>query len=124
MFEFLGPVFAAIKSFFMFFQPVWDFFVETKIPEQIDNVDYKGLFTNGWFMVPFVAMIGWEVYKQSINSIIIILLLSGSWAFFGTPYMQEIMGRDEIAIEAVLPIVGGACAVLGFIIYRIFFRSD
>lgn len=124
MFEFLDPVFAAIKSFFMFFSPILDFIIETKIPEQIDNVDYKGLFTNGWFMVPFVGLLAWEVYKQAINSVIIILLLTGSWAFFGTPYAQEVMGRDEIALDSVLPIVGGACAVLGFIIYRIFFKSD
>lgn len=124
MFEFLEPVFAAIKSFFMFFQPVLDFIIGTKVPEQIDSIDYKGLFTNGWFIVPFIAMIGWEIYKQAINSIIIILLLTASWAFFGTPYMQEVIGQEEIQLEAILPIIAGACAVFGFIIYRIFLKSD
>ena len=124
MFEFLDPVFAAIKSFFMFFKPDLDFIVATKGPEQIDSIDYKGLFSNSWFLVPYIAMIAWNIYKQAFNSLIIILLFTGCWAFFGTPYMQEIMGRDEIQLEAVLPLVAGACAVLGFIIYRIFFKSD
>ena len=124
MFEFLDPVFAAIKAFFMFFQPVLDFIVSTKVPEQIDKIDYKGLFSNGWFLVPYIAMLAWNVYKQAINSLLIILLLTGCWAFFGTPYMQEIIGQDEIQLNAVLPLVAGACTVFGFIIYRIFFRSD
>lgn len=124
MFEFLVPVWEIIKSFIMFFKPVLDFIVATKIPEQIDTVDYKGLFTNAWFLVPYISMLAWYVYKQALNSLIIVVLLTGSWAFFGTPYMEGIMAQDEIALEAVLPIVGGACAVLGFIIYRIFMKSD
>lgn len=124
MFEFLDPVFAAVKAFFMFFQPVLDFFVSTKVPEQIDKIDYKGLFSNGWFLVPYIAMLAWNVYKQAINSLLIILLLTGCWAFFGTPYMKEIIAQDELQLSAVLPLVAGACTVLGFIIYRIFFKSD
>ena len=108
----------------MFFQPILDFIVATKVPEQIDKIDYKGLFTNGWFLVPYIGMLAWDVYKQAFNSIIIVLLLTGSWAFFGTPYMKGIIGQEEIQLNAVLPLVAGACAVLGFIIYRIFFRSD
>jgi hypothetical protein len=124
MLNFLDPVLAAIKSFFMFFHPVLDFIISTKIPEQIDNVDYQGLFTNGWFLVPYISYLAWNIYKQEINSLIIIVLLTGSWAFFGTPFMKEIMAQDEISLEAILPMVAGACAVLGFIIYRIFFKSD
>ncbi|MCK4840000.1 MAG: hypothetical protein KAS94_14445 [Desulfobulbaceae bacterium] len=121
MFEFLDPFFAATASFF---KAILDFFISTKIPAQIDKIDYKGLFSNGWFMVPYIAMLAWNVYKQAINSIIIIVLLSGCWAFFGTPYMQAIMAQDEIPLNAILPLVAGACAVFGFIIYRIFFKSD
>jgi len=124
MFEFLDPVLPAIKSFFMYFKPALDFIIATKVPEQIDNIDYKGLFTNGWFLVPYIALLAWNVYKQAVNSLIIIVLLTGLWSFFGTPYMKEIMGQEEIALDAVLPIVGGVCAVFGFIIYRIFLKSD
>jgi hypothetical protein len=69
-------------------------------------------------------MIAWNIYKKQLNSIIIILLFTGSWAFFGTPYMREIMGRDEISLDAVLPLVAGACLVLGITIYLIFFKSE
>jgi hypothetical protein len=124
MFEFLDPVLEATKSFFMFFKPVVDFIVSTKVPEQIDKIDYKGLFTNAWFLVPYIAFLAWNVYKQAINAIIITLLLTGSWAFFGTQYMKDIMGREEVALDAILPIVAGACLVLGIIIYRLFLKSD
>ena len=124
MFEFLEPVWGIIKSFLMFFKPVLDFIISTKVPEQIETIDYKGLFTNGWFLVPYLGMIGWNIYKQSINNLIIILLLTASWAFFGTPYMKDVMAQDEIQLEAVLPLVAGACTVLGIIFYIIFFKDE
>ena len=124
MFEFLDPVIAAIKSFFMFFKPVLDFIISTKVPEQVENVDFKGLFSNGWFLVPYIAMLGWNFYKKAINAIIITLLLTGAWAFCGTEYMQDILSRDEIALEAVLPLVAGACTILAIIVYITFFKDE
>jgi len=124
MLEFLDPVIAAIKSFFMFFKPVLDFIVSTKVPEQIETIDYKGLFSNGWFLIPYLAMIGWNVYKKAINALIIIVLLTGAWAFCGTPYMQDVLGREEIALEAVLPLVAGACTILAIIVYIVFFKDE
>ncbi len=124
MFEFLEPVWGVLKSFVMFFKPVLDFIISTKVPEQIENIEYKALFTNGWFLVPYLGMIGWNVYKQSLNNIIIIVLLTGAWAFFGTPYMKEVMGQDEIQLEAVLPLVAGACTILGIIFYIVFFKDE
>ena len=124
MFEFLEPVWGVIKSFIMFFEPVLDFIISTKIPEQIENVEYKELFTNAWFLVPYIGMIGWNIYKQAVNNIIIILLLTVSWAFFGTDYMQDVLAQDEIALEAVLPMIAGACTVLGIIFYLVFFKDD
>lgn len=124
MLDFLAPVFSAIKSFFMFFKPVLDFIISTKVPEQLETIDYKGLFSNGWFLVPYIAMIGWNIYKQAITTIILILLFTGSWAFFGTPLMQDIVGQDEMRLDTVLPLVAGACVVLGIAIYVFLFKSD
>jgi hypothetical protein len=124
MFEFLDPVFAAIKSFFMFFKPVLDFIIDTKVPEQIQEIKYKELFTNGWFLVPYIGILGWNFYKKAVNELIIILLVTGAWAFCGTEYMQDIMGREEIALEAVLPLVAGACTILAVIVYLIFLKDD
>ncbi len=124
MMDILSTLVDGIKAVFLFFQPVSDFITATGIPDQIENVKYQELFTNGWFLVPYLFMIGWNIYKKQLYTIIIILLFTGSWAFFGTPYMRDIMGRDEISLEAVLPLVGGACAVLGITIYLIFFKSE
>lgn len=124
MWDIVASVWESLQGFFLFFKPVLDFVVATKVPEQIENIDYTALSTNGWFLVPYLAMIAWNIYKRQLYSIIIILLLTGSWAFFGTPYMQEIMQQDQIQLEAVLPLVGGACAVMGIIVYLIFFKSE
>ena len=124
MWDILASVWSGIKAFFLFFKPVVDFIVSTGVPDQVENVKYKELFTNGWFMVPYLFMIGWNIYKKQLYTIIIILLFTGSWAFFGTPYMRDIMGRDQISLEAVLPLVGGACVVLVITIYLIFFKSE
>ena len=124
MFEFLDPVLAAIKSFFMFFKPVIDFIISTKVPEQVETIDYKGLFTNGWFLVPYLAMIGWNIYKKAINALVVIILLTGAWAFCGTPYMQDVLGKEEIALGAVLPLVAGACTILAIIVYIFFFKDE
>lgn len=124
MWEILTPFWDGIKAFFLFFRPVLDFIVSTKVPEQIENVDYQALFTNGWFLVPFLALLAWNIYKKQIHSLIIIVLLTGSWAFFGTPYMRGIMEQDQIQLEAILPLVAGACGVLGVIVYLLFFKSE
>jgi hypothetical protein len=124
MWDILGSVWDGIVAFFSFFKPVLDFIVNTGVPDQIENVKYKELFTNGWFMVPYLFMLGWNIYKKQLYTLIIILLFTGTWAFFGTPFMRDIMGRDEISLEAVLPLVAGACVVLGITIYLIFFKSE
>ncbi len=124
MWDIVASIWESLQGFFLFFKPVLDFVVSTKVPEQVENVNYSELFTNGWFLVPYLAVIAWNIYKRQPYSIIIILLLTGSWAFFGTPYMQEIMQQDQIQLEAVLPLVGGACTVMGIIVYLIFFKSE
>ena len=122
--DILGSVWNGINGFFHLFKPLADFITKTGVPDQVENVKYKELFSNAWFLVPYLGMIGWNVYKKQLKTVIVILLFSGSWAFFGTPYMRDIMGRDEISLDAVLPLVGGACAVLGITIYLIFFKSE
>ncbi|HSH12581.1 MAG TPA: hypothetical protein VLA15_02495 [Desulfurivibrionaceae bacterium] len=122
--DIVDSIWGLVKEFFLFFEPVQDFFFATKVPEQIENIDYQALFSNPWFLVPYLALIGWNIYKRQPYSIIIILLFTGSWAFFGTPYMQGILSQEQIQLEAVLPLVGGACLVLAITIYLIFFKSE
>jgi hypothetical protein len=124
MWNIVVSVWESLMGFLTFFKPVLDFVISTKVPEQIENIKYQELFTNGWFLTPYLALIAWNIFRKQIYTIIIILLFSGSWAFFGTPYMQDVMQQDQIQLETILPLVGGACVVLGITVYLIFFKSE
>lgn len=99
----------------------WD---STHIHEQIVDVDYIGLFTNPWFLVPFICFMGYMLYKQSWKEIIIISLLIGVWWVTGTDYMDSLIVKGEVQIDKVLPVAFGGAAVLGLVIYLLFGRSD
>ena len=107
-----------------FFQKILDFFQQTHVLEQIRDVDAAGLFTNPWFMVPFIGLIGYLVYKKSFRDIIILLIFIGVWWVSGTDYMQTLIVRGEIQIGKVLPVIAGGAAALGVVIYLLFGRSD
>ena len=106
-----------------FFEKIWDVVKLTNIPQQISDVDSGGLFTNAWFMVPFVAFIGWQIYRQAFKDIIVVVLIVGLWWVSGTHYMQTLIIGDELQIGKVLPVMFGGAAALGLIIYMYFGRS-
>ncbi|PIE56870.1 MAG: hypothetical protein CSA34_01865 [Desulfobulbus propionicus] len=97
---------------------------KTHIPEQVADVDYVGLFTNPWFLVPFVIFVGYMLYKQAWRDLIIIGVIIGGWIVTGTEYMQTLVVGDELQVRKVLPVMFGGAVVLGFLIYLIFGRSD
>ena len=105
-----------------FFGKIVDIVKSTNIPKQIDDVDLA-LFTNPWFMVPFVALISWWVYKQQFKDIIVVLIFIGVWYVSGTQYMQTLIVGGELQIGKILPVMFGGAAVLGVIIYMYFGRS-
>jgi hypothetical protein len=107
-----------------FFQKILDFFQQTHVLEQIRDVDAAGLFTNPWFMVPFIGLMGYLVYKKSFRDIIILLIFIGVWWVSGTDYMRTLIVRGEIQIGKVLPVIAGGAAALGVVIYLLFGRSD
>ncbi len=96
----------------------------TNIPKQFKEVDFSGLFSNPWFLVPFIALIGYQIYKQAFRDLFIIVLIVGIWYLSGTAYMQTLVVNGEVQINKVLPVVFGGAAVLGFIIYLFFGRSQ
>lgn len=96
----------------------------THLPEQIKEVDFAALFTNPWFLVPFIGLVGYLVYKQAFRDLIIMGLLMGVWYATGTEYMQTLVVGDELQVNKVLPLLFGGAAVLGIIIYLLFGRSD
>ena len=106
-----------------FFGKIIDFMASTHIPQQIQDVDAGGLFTNPWFLVPFLSLMGWNVYKQSFKDIVLILIVIGVWYLSGTHYMQTLIVDGELQIGKILPVMFGGAAVLGFVIYMFFGRS-
>ncbi len=107
-----------------FFDRIGDVLQATQIPQQVKDVDAAGLFTNPWFLIPFIALIGYQVYKQAFRDMIIMGLLLGVWYVSGTPYMQNLVVGNELQMNKVLPLLFGGAVVLGIIIYLLFGRSD
>jgi len=107
-----------------FFEKILSWFDSTHVQEQVVNVDYVGLFTNPWFLVPFVLAVGYLLYKQSFKELIVIVVFIGVWYASGTNYMQTLVVGDELQIEKILPVLFGGAALLAFIIYIFFGRSD
>ncbi|MCI5181471.1 MAG: hypothetical protein D3921_02880 [Candidatus Electrothrix sp. AW1] len=95
----------------------------TQVPGQIQDVEIVALFTNPWFLVPFIALIGYLIWKQSFNELIIVGLLVIIWWLSGTEYMQTLVVDGQLQIKKVLPVLVSASAVLGFLIYLFFGRS-
>ena len=107
-----------------FFSKIVDFIHSTKVLEQFKEVDALGLFTNPWFLVPFLFLIGYMLYKQDFKEIIIIAIGFLCWHISGTEYMATLIIGNEVQLSKVLPVVFGAACILGLIIYMYFGRSD
>jgi hypothetical protein len=107
-----------------FFRRILAWIESTHIQEQVAKVDFVGLFTNPWFMVPFVAMVLYLLYKQSFKDLIIVIIFIGVWWVSGTEYMHTLVIGDELQIGKILPVLFGGAALMGFVIYMIFGRSD
>lgn len=99
-------------------------FAETHLHEQIKGVDYVGLFTNPWFIVPFGSMVGYMFFKQKWKDLVIVALLVAVWWISGTPYMDTLLINGEVQIEKILPVIFGGAGVVGLIIYLLFGKSD
>ena len=106
-----------------FFAKIGTWLQSTHVPEQVKDVEVIALFTNPWFIVPFAALIGYLIWKQSFNELIIIGIFIILWWLSGTDYMQTLVVDGELQIKKILPVLVGASAVLGFIIYLFFGRS-
>ena len=106
-----------------FFSRIGDFVQATNLPDQVKDVDFVGLFTNPWFMIPFVAWVIYLVYKQSFRDLIIIGIIIAVWWVSGTEYMQTLVVGDELQINKILPVLFGGAVILGFVIYMFFGRS-
>jgi hypothetical protein len=107
-----------------FLVKIVDWFYGTKVPEQLTQVDAAGLFTNWYFLAPFICLIIYLLYKQAFTNIFLIAVGFGVWYFTGTQYMKELVVNGELQVEKVLPVAAGAVVILGVIVYLLFGRSD
>lgn len=96
----------------------------TNVPQQISDVDAKGLFANGYFMVPFIGVVGYLIYKQALNNLVVVGLGIGLWIFSGSNYMQGAMVNGEIQLDKLLPVLLVWVGAIAIFIYFLFIRSD
>lgn len=113
-----------LKKIVTLSEPLGRLLQETHLPEQIKDVDFPGLFSNPWFLVPFVLLVGWLLYKKAVRDLIILGAVMGIWYASGTAYMQTLVVGGELQVSKVLPVLFGGAAILGFVIYLLFGRSD
>ncbi len=107
-----------------FFTKIGDFIESTQLIEQFKAVDAAGLFSNPWFLVPLICLLGYLLYKQNFKEIVMLVIIFGCWYISGTEYMNTLIVDDEIQLAKVLPVVFGAACILGIVIYMYFGRSD
>ncbi|GAB6191805.1 hypothetical protein [Desulfocastanea catecholica] len=107
-----------------FFTNIKEWFASTHVQEQIKDVDFVGLFTNPWFIIPFVALVLYSLFRQKWKDLIIIAIFVAIWWVSGTNYMNSLLVNGEIQINKILPVIFGGATVLGFVIYLFFGRSD
>ena len=107
-----------------FLTKIVDFINSTQVLDQFREVDAVGLFTNPWFLVPFLGLIGYMLYKQDFKEIVVIFIGLLLWHISGTEYMATLVVGDELQLAKVLPVVFGAACLLGIVIYMYFGRSD
>lgn len=101
-----------------------EWFASTHIQEQIKDVDFVGLFTNPWFIIPFLVLVFYSLFRQKWKDLIVITIFVAIWWVSGTNYMNSLLVNGEIQINKILPVIFGGAAVLGFVIYLFFGRSD
>jgi len=107
-----------------FLGQIADFFNSTNVPQQFREVDVKGLFTNAWFLVPFIAFILYNLYKQSVDTLVLTGLGFGLWLFSGSHYMEGLVVNGYLQLGKVLPVAGVFVGAIAIAIYFLFMRSD
>lgn len=103
---------------------IGNWFDSTHLQQQIREVDFTGLFTNPWFIVPFGAMAAYMLYKQQWKDLIIIAIIVALWWVSGTSYMSTLIVDGQLQMNKVLPVAFGGAVACGLVIYLLFGRSD
>lgn len=105
------------------FASIMNFIQATQVVDQVRDVDAKGLFTNAYFLVPLIMLVGYWLYKQAVNSLVILVLCIGLWIFSGSPYAHDLIVNGEMQLDKVLPVTGVGIGVIVVIAYLVFIRD-
>lgn len=101
-----------------------DWLNSTHFPEQVEKVDIYGLFHNPYFLVPFILLIIYFLYKQAVTNLVITGLIIFLWWFSGTNMVREAIVDGVIQLDKILPIVGVGIGGIATLIYLVFIRED
>ncbi len=92
--------------------------------QQIQNVDVEGLFSNPWFLVPFLVFVCYSLWKKNFAELFFAGMGIGVWYLCGTEFMSGFVGSGGIDQSKILPVVAIG-AVVGIVVVVFFFgRSD
>ena len=106
-----------------FFATFVDLLDSTKVPDQIREVKVADLFTNPWFLAPFLLFIGYNLYRQSVNTLVITGLVVGLWIFSGSTMMEGLIVDGHLQLDKLLPVAGVYLAAVAIAIYFLFMRE-
>jgi fucose permease len=107
-----------------FLMAIGEFVQNTQVPRQFREVDARGLFTNIYFLLPFLAVIGHFVYHKAVGSLILLALGVGIWIVSGSPLMQDLVVNGELQMGKVLPVAGVGMVIIAVLVYVLFLRSE
>nr|MBF0221310.1 hypothetical protein [Desulfobulbaceae bacterium] len=107
-----------------FLTSIVDWINSTKVLDQIRDVDALGLFKNTYFLVPFIGVIIYYLYKQAFTSLAIMALAIGLWYFSGTEYVSGAIVNGEIQLDKLLPTIAVGVGGIGTLVYLLFIRQD
>lgn len=107
-----------------FWPAVVEFVNATQVLDQLRTVDLRGLFTNWYFLIPLIVVIGYNLYKQAFTNLVLVGLGFGLWAFTGSPYMQNLVVDGQLDIGKILPVAAVWVVAIAIAVYLLFMRSD
>lgn len=88
------------------FDTVLEILAATSLPEQISAADFPGLFSNPFFFLPSLALVGYFFYRRNFKGLVLLGLGLGLWVFSTSSYMDGLIVNNELQLDKVLPVIG------------------
>ncbi len=96
----------------------------SSLHQQIQSVDVTGLFSNPWFLVPFLIFVFYSLWKKNFAELFFAGMAIGVWYLCGTEFMSGLVNEAGPNQDKILPVVGVGAALALVIVIFIFGRSD